>query len=127
MSDPKERVIEVSSARPRLASQAPKVRMVIRINELARSSADIRIVKNKVMVKIIPSRAKRAIRRCFRWRDKVTIVVIVARGRIWIRDRGISRRGGPNLRLTRPTLVFSFCDNQGAGNQIISSQSLYFL
>jgi len=71
----------------------------------------VKLIK-RAKVKIMPSKDKRAINRCFRWIERVSIALIVVKGISWINERGIATRETPNLRFTRPMLDFSFCGDQ---------------
>lgn len=68
MSDPVARSISTSSARPRLASQAPKVRITIH-EKVSVIWNDSPLIK-KVIDKMIASKDRRDISKCFRWIKK---------------------------------------------------------
>ena len=62
-SDPKDRVMETSSARPSLASHAPKVRIIREKNKSVCDSVPVLKAVITTRVKIVASRAKSLIRR----------------------------------------------------------------
>ena len=84
-SFPRARDKDTRHANPSLASQAPKVRTTkARISSEGLSNI-INAVSINVRVKIIASRAKRPIKRCCRWIDRVKSAIKTAIGVIYIK------------------------------------------
>lgn len=82
---PRARDKETKHAKPRLASQAPKVRMTrARISSEGLSSIT-KAVSIRVKVKIMASKASRPINRCCRWIDRVRRAMKTATGVIYIK------------------------------------------
>lgn len=107
MSLPFMRRRPTRQARPTQASHAPNVsRMRMRV-----VSAGLFFLSSmgmvRISVRIVASRARRAMSRCFRWVVMARSVVIEAKGRIEVRGKDIAKRLLiTNLRLTRPALEF---------------------
>lgn len=104
MSFPNARVIFTRHARPKAASHAPKVRIIItKNNDDMEDSEEV----NKAIInrfKIIASKANKVIKIWVRWETMVSIVDIVQKT---IKDKGINDiaiRGTLNLWFTRPRL-----------------------
>lgn len=77
-SFPKDRVIETSRESPKEASQAPRVKRIINKNELFWGLAPIEKVRNGTRVRIIPSKHKSDISKCFRCKVRVKIAMATA-------------------------------------------------
>ena len=79
-SVPYLRIIHTRRARPSLASHAPKVSRMIQRNVSNSFEVPMRRAIDKARIKIIPSRARSLIRRCFRCIAIVIIGSMVRRG-----------------------------------------------
>jgi len=70
---------------PNAASHAPKVRIIIAINNSEKDEPDIEINLNNIKFKIIASRASKAIKMCVRWITIVKNAIMTQNG---IKDDG---------------------------------------
>lgn len=75
---PKDRVIDTNKERPKEASQAPNVRRTINKNVLFWGSPPITKVRKGTRVRIMPSKHKSDIRRCFRCRINLKMAIATA-------------------------------------------------
>lgn len=124
MSLPLNRTRLIRHARPREASQAPKVRRtsIVEMSEVL--FFDIIIAIAVTMERIMASRARRAIRRCFRCRDIVSRAESPEIGRRKVIVVSITRRWVSNLRLTRSALYgLSYSSVKRQRALIFNSQS----
>ena len=65
-SDPKDRLIKTKRARATLASQAPSVKIIKQIWRSKKDEEAEDIVIRRANLKIVASKDRRAIKRCFR-------------------------------------------------------------
>lgn len=106
MSLPKVRAMETRRDNPSLASQAPNVKRTIKRWVLNWDEAPkVKMIK-MVSVKIMASRDRSDISKCFRC---ITKVIIAAKTEIEsIMEISIAERGVLSFWFTRPALLFSF-------------------
>lgn len=112
ISFPLVRMRLTRQARPMHASQAPNVSIII----IRGASEGLFFLRSRgrerIRVRIMVSRARRDISRCFRWIDIVSREDIDAKDRKVMGVRDIARRRGAILRFTRPMLFLSYLSSR---------------